>query len=204
MSRSAATRQRILEAARRLLDGGDTTVSMSAIAKEAGVTRQLLYVHFASRADLLVEVTRLVDAEVRDPRRQARIDNAADGVTALHEAIALQGFIKPRIRGVAAAIGRLAATDPDAAAAWAERERARFERCADVVARLQRESVLDPRWQVATAARLLWSTTSQRAWSELIEGAGWTTRAWVQHTTALVERALLRPSPQSDDHLPAR
>lgn len=190
-SRGSATRRRILDAAAALLAGGDPA-PMGRIAQAAGVTRQLLYLHFTGRADLLLEVARDLDARIRTPSAQARVDGAPDGVSALRAAVALQGRIKPRIHHVAAAIDRLRASDADASAAWEEREAARYRRARDVVSRLEAEGLLDPVWTVPDAARLLWSATSQHAWADLVLDAGWSTARWVRHTTLLLERALLR------------
>jgi AcrR family transcriptional regulator len=181
MSKGKATKARILGAARRLLEASTTPISMQQIADAAGVTRQLLYVHFGGRADLLLELSRAVDAEVRTPALQRRIDDAPGAVAALREMVAVQGTIKPRIHGVASAIDRLRATDEDAAAAWNERERARLERTALVIRRLADEGKLAGPWSVRSGARLAWSATSQRAWSELVLEGGWPTETWVEH-----------------------
>lgn len=193
MSSAIETRERILDATRALLEEGEAA-TMGQIASRAGVTRQLVHLRFAGRAELLLELSRRIDAEVRTPERQAAVDLAADGVEALRAAVALQGHIKPRIEAVARAIDLLRAHDPDAAAAWREREDARHERAADVVRCLRDEGRLAAVWTAPAASRLLWSTTSQRAWRELVVEAGWPTRRWVRETTALLERALLRPS----------
>jgi AcrR family transcriptional regulator len=192
MSRAARTRERILQSTAQLLETGDSAVSMARIAQAAGVTRQLLYVHFDGRAALLVEVSRMVDAEVRTPDLQARVDDAPDARTALRESVALQGHIKARIHPIVTAIDRMRAVDPDAAAAWNERERARYDRALRLVRRLRGEEILHEHWDVTTAARLVWSTTSQRAWSDLVVDAGWTSARWVRHTSDLLERAVCR------------
>ena len=188
----ATTRTRVLTAARALLEAGEADVSMGRIAREAGVTRQLLYLHFAGRADLLLELTRAVDDEVRPAAQQERVDDAPDARTALREAVALQGRIKPRIAAVAAAIDRLRRTDPDAAAAWREREEARYARARRVAGRAEEEGLLRAGLDRDEAARLLWSATSQRAWEELVTDSGWSTEQWVHRTTEALERALLR------------
>lgn len=191
MSRAEETRLRILHATRNLLeDAAGAPVSMGQIAQAAGVTRQLLYVHFDTRAHLLLEVARAADVAARTPQRQAGIDNAADAMSALREAVALQGHIKPRIHAVAQAVDRLRHTDPDAAAVWHEREQARLDRCASLATRLSAEGHLRTEWDMPTAARLLWSVTSLRAWEELVIDQGWSTRTWVKHTTHLLERTL--------------
>jgi AcrR family transcriptional regulator len=190
MSSAGATRQRIMDATRGLLENGTADVTMGRIAAAAGVSRQLLYLHFASRGELLLAVTRAVDEEVRPTTDQQRVEEAPDARTALREAVALQGRIKPRIAGVAAALDRLRASDADAARAWQEREDARHARARAVVERLAAEGLLVHGLSVDDAARLLWSVTSQHAWAELVQDTGWSTRRWTQRTTQLLERAL--------------
>ncbi|HEX2192680.1 MAG TPA: hypothetical protein VHH09_05760 [Acidimicrobiales bacterium] len=73
-----------------------------------------------------------------------RIDDAPTGREALREAIALQAWLKPRLRGVATAMDVLRRTDPAADAAWKERGHARLERCEQVVRRLAEEADLGP------------------------------------------------------------
>lgn len=190
MSSASATRQRILDATRTLLENATADVTMGRIAAAAGVSRQLLYLHFTNRAELLLAVTRAVDEEVRPRAEQQRVEEAPDARTALREAVALQGRIKPLIAGVAAALDRLRPTDADAARAWQEREDARHARARAVVERLAAEGLLVPGLSVEDAARLLWSATSQHAWADLVQDAGWSTRRWTHRTTQLLERAL--------------
>jgi AcrR family transcriptional regulator len=72
------TRQRLLRAARELIeDGGYGAASVAAIADRAGVAAGTLYRHFASKEELFVEVFRAVcDREV------AAMREAADGMPA--------------------------------------------------------------------------------------------------------------------------
>jgi AcrR family transcriptional regulator len=58
-----ATRMRLLEAARELIEeGGYGSASVAAIAEHAGVASGTVYRHFASKAELFVEVFRAVCA----------------------------------------------------------------------------------------------------------------------------------------------
>lgn len=196
MSRKAeATRQRIVRAARDLLESSQGQVSMAAVAERAGVTRQLLYVHFEGRSDLLLAVVRAVDSEERTPDLQALVERAPTARAAVHAAVAVQGRIKPRIDGLVTAIDRARFRDPAAAEAWAEREQARLVRFGEVVARLQRESVLRPDWNVAEAGRLGWSATSQHAWQALVRDGDWSTEDWVERTAAMLDLALCVEEP---------
>ena len=122
-----ATRRRILDAAKALLEANPgAPISMAAVATRAGVSRQALYLHFADRTSLFLEVSRVLDASLRTPARQRRVDDAPTARNALREAIALQAWLKPRLKGVATALDVLRRSDPAADAAWKEREHARL------------------------------------------------------------------------------
>lgn len=166
---------------------------MSDIAGAAGVTRQLLYFHFENRTALLLDLSRVVDAEARTPELQGTIDDAPDGRAALRAAVRVQAEIKPKIRGVATSLELLRPTDDAAAAACEEREDARLTRCRAVIDRLAAEDRLAPAWSPATAAELFWAVTSLRAWEDLVLRRGWTSAEWVEATVAALEAAFVAP-----------
>jgi AcrR family transcriptional regulator len=191
-----ATRRRILDAAKALLEANPgAPISMAAVATRAGVSRQALYLHFADRTSLFLEVSRVLDASLRTPARQRRVDEAPTARAALREAVALQAWLKPRLKGVANALDVLRRSDPAADAAWKEREHARLARCEKVVRRLQAEGDLTPDWDVPSAARCLWAVTSQRVWDDLAIDQGWSTMQYQKRLTALLEAALLSEPP---------
>lgn len=190
------TRARILAATRALLEEHPGAgPSMGAVAKRAGISRQAVYLHFDDRAALLLELTRTVDAAERTPEEQQRVDQAPTGRAALAQAIALQARLKPKLHGVATALDALRRADPDAEAAWRERDDARLERCVQVIRRLAAEGELAPGWEIRDAARLMWAVTSQRVWEDLVLNQGWPTDRYTSHLTRLLERALLVPRP---------
>ena len=165
---------------------------MAEIADAAGVTRQLLYVHFENRTALLVELSRLLDADARTPELQATIDDAPDARAALRASVRAQAEIKPKIYGLATSLELLRPTDDAAAAACDEREAARLRRCRAVVDRLASEGCLADGWGRAAAAELLWSMTSLRSWEDLVQRRGWSSSTWVKRTTAALEAALVQ------------
>ena len=65
------TRDRILAAARTLLENRGFDVGMGEIARQAGISRQAVYLHFQSKADLLRQLTTWVEVPSR-PRKPAR------------------------------------------------------------------------------------------------------------------------------------
>jgi AcrR family transcriptional regulator len=187
------TRRRILEAARALLETAPgANVSMGQVADRAKVSRQALYLHFEDRTSLFLEVSRLADSTLRTPARQRRIDEAPTARDAFREAIALQAWLKPRLKGVATALDVLRRTDPAADAAWKEREHARLQRCEQVIQRLHDDGDLAQGWDVPTAARCFWAVTSQRVWDDLAMDQRWSTAQYRAHLTSLLEGALLR------------
>lgn len=192
-SRDPDTRRRILDAARELLEAKPgASISMRQVAERAGLSRQALYLHFEDRTSLFLEVSRLADSTLRTPARQRRIEEAPTARDAFREAIALQAWLKPRLKGVATALDVLRRSDPAADAAWQEREHARLERCEQVIRRVHDDGELASGWDVSTAARCFWAVTSQGVWDDLAMDQGWTTSQYRTHITALLETALLR------------
>ena len=97
-SETPETRARILETTVRLLEEhGGRGVRMSDIAKETGISRQAVYLHFASRADLLIAAT-LYKGDVLDvDGRLAPSRAATSGVERLALYIEMWGnFITQR------------------------------------------------------------------------------------------------------------
>ncbi len=186
------TRQRILNATARWLEShSGQQLTMSMIASECGLSRQAIYLHFADRTELLLEVSRQVDAAARTPERQRRIDDAESSREALRESVSVQAEIKPQLRGIATALDILRRSDAAAAAAWEEREHARLRRCRAIIRRLHQENQLASRYSVADAAQLLWAVTSQRVWDDLVIDQNWTSARYRTRLIQLVEDALL-------------
>jgi AcrR family transcriptional regulator len=163
---------------------------MGRIAEAAGCSRQLLYFHFDGRGELLLELSRRIDEEVRTPGLQARVDRADGPLGGLGAMVEVQGEIKPAIDAIVRAMERLAPDDADVAATLAERELARWGRTRAVVERLAEAGELRDQWTVEAATDLAWSVTSQRAWHELVVDRGWSTEQWVTRTTQALRGAL--------------
>ncbi|UKE68043.1 TetR/AcrR family transcriptional regulator [Xanthomonas cerealis] len=74
--RPALARPRLLRAARELLLEHGLEVSLEQIALHAGLTRQSLYNHFSSKADLLMQVFEVLNEEL-----QAQLENIGDAAS---------------------------------------------------------------------------------------------------------------------------
>lgn len=87
--RAAATRARILDATMRVMAGGLASVSVPAVAREAGVSVPTVYRHFATKHDLLAAVyPHLMGRAGFDvPVGPRSIDDLRDGVRAIFDRV---------------------------------------------------------------------------------------------------------------------
>jgi AcrR family transcriptional regulator len=186
------TRLRILEAAWRLLeDGRGHGARMSDIAAAAGVSRQALYLHFASRAELLVATTRHVDLVNAVDAQLAHARAQTVGAQRVDAFVAFWGAYLPQIYSVVKAILLVRDTDSDAASAWADRMVVLRAGCHAAVLALKHDGTLAPGWSVDTATDVFWTLLSVRQWEHLTIDCGWTTQQYVQRMQTLVRRALV-------------
>jgi len=100
-----ATRLRILDAALRLVTRkGGADVKLADVAREARVSRQALYLHFADRAGLFLALVRHADERRGLAAAIQRIQDAASGEAALREMAATQARMNPAIWPLARAL----------------------------------------------------------------------------------------------------
>ena len=172
-SEEITTRGRIVRAALALIERGQVAISMGAIAKEAGLSRQALYLTFADKADLFIAVLRFADGQRGIVEERARIRRAATGRDALLALIDRQARLSPAYKRLADAFELLRRQDEAAEAAWQDRQRDRLEGCRVVAGRLAEEGVLRPGLGAAAAADMIWSVTSSTLWDDLVTQRGW-------------------------------
>ena len=180
------TRERILESAwTLLLDNRPKAVRMSDIAKQAGISRQAVYLHFPSRAELLIATTRYID-QVKDiDGRLAQSRSASTGPERLDAFIEAWGNYIPEIYGVAKALMAMQSKDEAAGQAWADRMNAVRHGCEAAVAALARDGVLTKSLSRTEAVDLLWSQVSVPHWEHLRHHCGWSQARYIavmQHT----------------------
>ena len=194
-SHEPETRTRILEATWRLMEQRQgQNVRMQDIAKAAGISRQAVYLHFASRTDLLVATAHYVD-EVRGlDERKSRWRSATSGVELLEAYVDFWGNYIPEIYGMAKALLPVLETDEAAAAAWNDRMTAVRESCRHTIEVLQSEGMLASEWTGEEATELLWTMLSVRNWEQLTLGCGWSAFEYVNRMQKLVKRTFVQVS----------
>lgn len=190
MSRyQTSTRHRILSATLQLLEEGAKT-RMSDIARAAGISRQALYLHFETRADLLVETTRYLD-ELNDSDAMLAESRAAEtGVARLDAYIDAWGGYIPKVYRVAKPIMQMADTDDAAKLAWDERMGAMRHGCAAAVNALARDGRLRSEFDTDTATDILWALLSVPTWAALTQDCGWPQEDYIVRQKMMAKRLL--------------
>jgi len=190
-SKNLDTRNRILESTWRLLEADPANaVRMSDIAREAGISRQAVYLHFPKRADLLIATTRYLD-EVKDvDARLAASRSAATGLGRLDAFIEAWGNYIPEIYGVAKALIAMRNTDQEADMAWKDRMQAVRNGCEAAVKALAQDGLLTPELTPRHATDLLWTILSVRNWEQLTGECDWSQEQYIGLLKASARRML--------------
>lgn len=189
-SEETTTRARIVRAALAQIEQGHGTVSMGAIAKAAGVSRQALYLTFTNRTNLFIAVLRFADGQRGIVEERARIRATRTGRDALLAIVDRQARLNPEYKRLADAFEVLRRQDAAAEEAWQDRQRDRLAGCRMVATRLADEGSLRSGLDVETAADLIWSVTSSTLWDDLVTVRGWTATAYSEQLAQLLLRHL--------------
>ena len=173
-SRSHRTRAKILDAASRLLlERGYHGVGLEEVAREAGVSRQAIYLHFKSKGDLLVATAQHVDEAVGVLEILRPVREAKTALEALDAGVAAYGAIEPQIYDIANVIYDARRSDEAAEAAWQNRMTFRRENIRHGMERLRREGLLAEGWTVDEAADFAWALLSVHTYEYLVVERGW-------------------------------
>lgn len=187
-----ATRARILEAARSVIETEGASVPMERIAEQARVSRRAVYLHFESRAALLVALVAHVDEAGSLPERSERVWRAASGTEALHEFVALNARYNQEIAAIARALDEARERDDAARAAWEDRMAGRRAACRRLARWLADDGVLADGWTVNAVADLVWAFTNVPVWRDLVVERGWSLARFERHVTEALCGGLLR------------
>jgi AcrR family transcriptional regulator len=191
-ARSRRTRGALLDAARAMLEEkGFDALSMAAVAERAGVTRRAVYLHFASRADLVAALFDHV-AQAEGLEDSTRLVWAApDAPAALEEWGRHLARYHPRLIGVSRAVECVRGTDPDAAAHRRRVDRAQLANCRRLAEWLEREGCLARPWTVATATDVLFALISTDMIERLVVDRRWPRRRLGDGLAALLRRTFV-------------
>lgn len=183
------TRNRILQATLDLLEAGQGKgVRMTDIARRAGISRQAVYLHFATRAQLLIAATIYLDELKGSDERLVLSRSAPSGTERLDAFIEAWGAYIPEIYGVARALLAMRDTDDAAAEAWDQRMQDMREGCEAAIEALHRDGMLSSDQSPEQATDILWTMLSVRNWEQLTVDCGWPQQQYVDTLKALAGR----------------
>ncbi len=177
-----------------MVECGGRGVRMSDVAGAAGVSRQAVYDHFGSRAELMVATVRHGDEVLGLDERLRSYRAATGGVERLGAFVEFWGNYVPEIHGIARALLSARENDEAVAAAWDDRMGVVYEACRDIVERLHRDGALAPGWSLDESADVLWTMLSIRSWESLVLERGWPVSRYVGLMQELTRRAFVRGS----------
>ena len=173
-SRRQETRVRILESACRLLvERGYHGVGMEEVARDAGVSRQAVYLHFKSKVDLLVAAAQHSDEVVGVPEILRLVREAKTPLEALDKGVEAYAAIDPHIYDIASVIYAARRSDEAAEAAWQDWMSFRRENIKQGMERLEEEGLLAQGWTVDEAADFAWALLSLHTYEYLVVERGW-------------------------------
>ncbi|MDP8931980.1 MAG: TetR/AcrR family transcriptional regulator [Actinomycetota bacterium] len=187
-----STRETILDAGVRLFTERGSGVRLEDIADEAGVSRQTLYVHFGSRAGLLLGLVQQVDASGMLERLVQQVVHAPSSAETLDAVAHLHAEYSP----VAYPIARLFMSgrheDDALRVAWDDRMEARRNLYREVVRRLSSDGVLASEWTVKSAVEVMFALTSWQLWEQLVVDQNWTKAEYRDRLGRMLRRVLLK------------
>lgn len=167
-------------------------VRMQDIAQAAGVSRQAIYLHFDSRADLMVATVQYIDRSGGLMERTQHVRDEEDSRIAVNLFIDVWAEYVPTIYPMAKQLLILRETDEAAAAAWQDRlESFRNGACRYLIKRLEQEGQLASQWQPETAIDILWTLLSIQTWESLVIARGWSDEHYAKRVKQIVEDVLI-------------
>jgi len=186
------TKTRILEAAWKLMElHPGLSVSMSAIAKEAGISRQAVYLHYASRTELIIATSSYVDKVKGLNKRFELLHNATNGIELLETCVDVWGNYIPEIYGLAKAMLMTRETDEATAAAWNHNMKCLQDVCRDVIDTLADEGELLPEWSKTDAVDMFSTMISINNWEQLTIESGWTNAQYIEWMKVVLKRTFI-------------
>ena len=181
---SAETRRRVLDVAwERVLEQGPKGASVKDIAAAAGVSRQLVYFHYGSRAGLLTAMAR---------HRDRGFGRAAAEALELAPHQGLEATLRawcdyvPEILPVARALEAALVTGAEGGSAW----RDRMAELRAIFARAVAGLDLTHGWTQDAAADWIWAHVQPSTYAHLVQERGWTHAEFTERTVAGLLREL--------------
>jgi AcrR family transcriptional regulator len=186
------TRTRILTATWQLMEQRNGQgVRMHDIAKAAGISRQAVYLHFASRTELMIATMQYVDEVKGLDERLNQLKAATSAIELLDACVEFWGNYIPEIYGLAKAMLRARDTDEATAAAWNSGMSCLHDACQETIEALDHEGILASEWSQNEAIEMFYTMLSIHNWEQLTIECGWSTTQYVGWMKTLSKRTFV-------------
>jgi len=200
--RARANREAVLQAARRrfLADGYPRT-SVAAIAAEAGVSEDLVYVLFTNKRRLLVEVLNFaVTGHTDSPRvLEQEGPRAVRDQTDQRRQIAMfahdVAHRVDRARPIDDVMRSAAVVDEAVAEMYRTMQVTRLENISELIGWVASHGPLRPGVDEREAAATAWALASADMHRMLVDGLGWDVETYAEWLQQTLEAAVLPPAP---------
>jgi AcrR family transcriptional regulator len=188
------TRTQILEAARGMFEElGYYGAGLGAVAKEAGVSRQAIYLHFPSKAELLTALhLHIFATDVLPVVERHPITEEMTALDALETMIAVDVEVISKVWRIHEALTTARRQHPEVEETLRPREDDRYGELLDRTRRLKKDGELPPGMRPGALADMLWGLVSVGTYTSLVNERGWSLDRygrWVRDTIRLHIRA---------------
>jgi len=192
MMSSEQTKTRILETTWKVLETRIDKNRMSDIATAVGISRQALYLHYPTRAELLIATTKHID-KVKKVNQRLELSRAAgSGIERLHFFIKAWGGYIPEIHGMSVALRNMRENDKAAAEAWDERMQAVRHGSQAAVRAIEKDGKLKSDLSEQVATDILWTLLTVENWEKLVLDCAWSQSEYEVKMIELAEAVLLK------------
>jgi len=193
-ARSRRTRLALLAAARALVEqDGVPALTMTSVAERAGLTRRSVYLHFATRTELIAALYEYVNETAEMAASLKSVWQAPDAATALDEWAHHLARCHTQLIPFGRAFQRVQGVDPDAEHYWDLVMRQWRGSCRRLAERLASEARLAAPWTVATATDMLWALMSFDVLEALVVTRRWSQKRLARRLSALLQSTFVTP-----------
>jgi AcrR family transcriptional regulator len=162
---------------------------LGAVAKKAGVSRQAIYLHFPSKAELLTALhLHIFATDVVPILERHPITDETTGLDVLDATIAVDAEVASKVWQIHEALTMARRQHPEVEATLRPRENERYDDLLDLGRRLERDSALPPDMPIGMFADMLWGLLNIGTYKNLVIERSWSLdqyRHWVRDTIRL-------------------
>lgn len=190
-SDAISTRARILDAARALFEEqGYFASGLQQVARSAGVSRQAIYLHFSSKAELLTELhLRIFEIDVAPALDSHPIWTRPTALEALDDSLVVDAKVVAKVWRIHEALVLARRHHEEVDETLAAREKERYDELLRLGRWLRKDGALAPPMRPAEFADIYWGVLSVGTYRALVIERGWTHARYLAWVGAMLPTA---------------